>query len=156
MNKHWGYFPADDMYKSAKEIVRTLTGIASNCGNMLLNVGPKPNGTIGKPEQERLKALGRWLTVHREAIENVSPCPVSGGTYGCSAVKGDNVYLYVHWWHGSSITIANCAIDFSSGVILGINQTVTIRRDGKHIKLLDLPNSAPAPLCTIIKLTIKK
>ena len=154
MNKHWGYFPADNMYKSAGEIVHTLTGIASYRGNMLLNVGPTPDGSIGKPEQERLQALGQWLTVHREAIENVSPCPVSGGTYGCSAMKGDNVYLYVHWWHGSSITIANCAMDFESGEIMGTKQQVKIRRDGKNIILSDLPAKAPDGLCSVIKITI--
>ena len=155
MNKHWGCFPADDMYKSAKEIVHTLTAIAMNRGNMLLNVGPKPDGTIGEPEQERLKALGQWLEVHREAVEAVSPCPVSGGTYGCAAMKGDDVYLYVHWWNGSSLVIADCAMDFSSGVILGTNQPVAIRRDGSNIILLELPATAPDPLCTVIKLTRK-
>ena len=155
MNKHWGYFPADSHYKSASEMVHSLTGIASYRGNMLLNVGPKPDGTIGEPEQERLNTLGQWLAVHREAIENVSPGPVSGGTYGCSSIKGDSVYLYVHWWHGTSITIANCAMEFTSGVIMGTNQAVTIQRDGKHIKLLNLPVTAPDSLCTVIKLTIK-
>jgi alpha-L-fucosidase len=156
MNKHWGYFPADTHYKSPAEIVHLLTAIASNRGNMLLNVGPKPDGTIVQPERERMEALGRWLTVHREAIENVSPGTVSGGTYGCSAVKGNSVYLYVHWWHGSSITIADCDLDFSSGVILGTNQEVTIHRDGKRIKLLNLPTCAPDPFCSVIRLAIKR
>jgi alpha-L-fucosidase len=156
INKHWGCFPADDMYKSTKEIVHTLTGIAMTGGNMLLNVGPKPNGTIGEPEQERLQALGQWLAIHREAIENVSPCLVNGGTYGCSSMKGDSVYLYVHWWHGDCITIADCNMDFSSGIIMGTNQPVTIQRDGKSVKLLNLPTTAPDSLCTVIKLTIKK
>lgn len=176
MNRHWGYFPSDDLYKSAKEIVHALTGIAMNRGNMLLNIGPKPDGTIGRPERERLEALGKWLAVHREAIENVSRCQtigedyagsamrdetaprclVNGGTYGCSAMKGNNAYLYVHWWHGTSITIANCAIDFDSGVIMGTDHAVTIKRDGRNIKLLRLPAAAPDPLCTVIKLTIKK
>ena len=92
----------------------------------------------------------------REAIENVSPCPqVNGGTYGCSSMKGDSVYLYVHWWHGSSITIANCAMDFESGEIMCTRQQVKIRRDGKNIILSDLPTSAPDPFCTVIRLKIK-
>jgi hypothetical protein len=102
----------------------------------------------------RLQALGQWLAVHREAIENVSPCPqVSGGTYGCSGMKGDNVYLYVHWWHVPSITIANCAMDFESGEIMGTRQQVKIRRDGKNIILSDLPAKAPDPLCSVLDLT---
>ena len=154
MNKHWGYFPADALYKPAKEIVHTLTGVALSRGNMLLNVGPKPDGSIGAPERERLAALGQWLAVHREAVEGVSGCPVNGGTYGCAARKGDNVYLYVHWWHGPELTIADCALDFRSGLILGTGQAVTVRRDGKHVKLLDLPATAPDPLCPVIKLTL--
>ena len=106
-------------------------------------------------ERKRREELGKWLAVHREAIENVSPCPpVSGGSYGCFSMKGDNVYLYVHWWHGSSITIANCAMDFESGEIMGTKQQVKIRRDGKNIILSDLPAKAPDGLCSVIKITI--
>jgi len=40
---------------------------------MLLNVGNAPDGTIGQPERERLKALGEWLAVNGEAVRNVEP-----------------------------------------------------------------------------------
>ncbi len=154
MNKHWGYFPADDMYKSPKEIVHTMTAIASSGGNMLLNVGPAPDGTIGDAERQRLQAFGRWLGVHREAVAGMSRCKVGGGTYGCTAQKGGNVYLFVHWWHGPEITIADCQDNFSSGEILGIGKPVKILRDGAHIRLIDLPKTAPDPLCTVIDLKL--
>ncbi len=156
MNKHWGYFPADNQYKSITEIIHLLTGIAVKRGNMLLNVGPAPNGTIGQPERERLKALGEWLAVNGEAVRNVEPCPINGGTYGCSGMKGNSVYLYVHWWHGDSITLAGCNMDFCSGIILGTNIEVKIYRNGKHIILTNLPKNPPDPYCTVIKLMLKK
>jgi len=155
MNKHWGYFPADNHYKSSAEIIHKLTDIAANRGNILLNVGPAPDGTIGQPERERLKALGEWLAVNGESVRNVEPCPVNGGTYGCSAMKGGSVYLYIHWWHGNSITIADCDMDFDEGIILGTGREVTIRRCGKHIVLENLPDTAPDALCTVIKLRVK-
>ncbi len=155
MNKHWGYFPSDNHYKSPVEIIHKLTGIAAKRGNMLLNVGPAPDGTIGRPERERLQALGEWLALNGEAVRNVEPCPVNGGTYGCSAMQGGSVYLYVHWWHGNSITIADCDMDFSSGIILGTNIEVKIRRKDKHIILANLPQNSPNPYCSVIKLTLK-
>jgi alpha-L-fucosidase len=152
MNKHWGYFPADNHYKSPSEIIHLLTGIAANRGNMLLNVGPAPDGTIGQPERERLQALGEWLAVNGEAVRNVEPCPINGGTYGCSAMRGDNVYLYVHWWHGLEITIPDCNFEFKAAKILGSDHNVKLRRDGKRIILYSLPPEPPDKYCTVIRL----
>jgi len=155
MNKHWGYFPADNHYKSPSEIGHLLTVIAANRGNMLLNVGPAPDGVIGEPERERLKALGEWMAVNGEAVRNIEPCSINGGTYGISAQRGKYIYLFVHWWHGNSITIADCDMDFDGGTILRTGREVTIRRSGRHIVLKDLPDTAPDALCTVIKLRVK-
>jgi alpha-L-fucosidase len=152
MNKHWGYFPADDNYKSAAEIIHLLTGIAYKRGNMLLNIGPAPDGTIRPQEVERLKSLGKWMAINGESVRNVEPCMINGGTYGCSSVKADTVYVYVHWWHGNTIKIADCDLNFDTGVILGTNNEVKICRDGKHIILKDLPQTSPDQYCTVIKL----
>ncbi len=153
MNRHWGYFPADNHYKSASEIVHLLSGIACSRGNMLINVGPKPDGTLRSEESERLKALGRWMKVNGEAVRWVNPCSaVDGGTYGCSAIRGNTVYLFVHWWHRSIITIPNCEIEFIRGSILGSGCDVKITRKGNHIELSNLPEKAPDELCTVIKL----
>jgi hypothetical protein len=83
----------------------------------------------------------------------VNPCPaVDGGTYGCSAIKGNIVYLFVHWWHRSVITIPDCEIEFIRGSILGSGDDVKITRKEHHIELSGLPEKAPDELCTVIKL----
>ena len=96
------------------------------------------------------------MAVNGEAVRDVKPCSINGGTYGCSAMKGDNVYLYVHWWHGSSISISDCNIDFSSGIILGTNTEIEIKRKRKHIILEKLPQISPDPYCPVIKLTLNQ
>ena len=88
MNKHWGYFPADRMWKSPAELVNLLTGCASSGGNLLLNVGPRPDGSIPAPNVRNLKALGAWLRVHGEAIYGAGRCPASSGTIGGVHPKG--------------------------------------------------------------------
>lgn len=152
MNKHWGYFPADNQYKPISGIIHELTGVATFRGNMLLNVGPAPDGSLRQPERERLEALGKWMTVNGEAVRNVAPSPLSGATYGCAAARDNDTYLYVHWWHRDRIAIPNCDRKFSSGIVLGTDHEVRIRHDGKHLVLSGLPQNPPDPFCPVIKL----
>jgi len=68
----WGYV-SNHEYKEAGDIVDDLIDIVSKNGTMLLNIGPKPDGTIPEPEQEILRAIGRWLAVNGEAIYGTRP-----------------------------------------------------------------------------------
>ena len=65
-------------YKSASELIQELVDVVSKNGNLLLNVGPRPDGTIPEKEVELLEAVGDWLTVHGEAIYGSSPWTVYG------------------------------------------------------------------------------
>ncbi|WP_340393986.1 alpha-L-fucosidase [Paenibacillus sp. FSL E2-0190] len=63
----WCYTPEND-YKSAVEIIRDLVDIVSKNGNLLLNIGPKADGSIPAQDQEILLGIGEWLKVNGEAI----------------------------------------------------------------------------------------
>ncbi len=65
--KSWGYIK-DNEFKSARQLVCDLIDIVSKNGNMLMNVGPKPDGTITAEETEVLKRMGEWLRVNGEGI----------------------------------------------------------------------------------------
>lgn len=68
----WGYVAGQD-YKSAVSIIHDLVDIVSKNGALLLNIGPRPDGTIPKPEQEVLRDIGSWLSVNGEAIYDTRP-----------------------------------------------------------------------------------
>jgi alpha-L-fucosidase len=68
----WGYV-ADLGFKSVDELVTGLVDRVSKNGFLLLNVGPKPDGTLPEPAKERLLGLGKWLQTNGEAIYNTSP-----------------------------------------------------------------------------------
>src|SRR5262249_27345092 len=63
----WSYVE-NDRFKSISTLVHDLVDIVSKNGNLLLNVGPKPDGTISAEARERLLGLGAWLKVNGEAI----------------------------------------------------------------------------------------
>lgn len=68
----WGYV-RDIGFKSVNELVTGLVDRVSKNGFLLLNVGPKPDGTIPEPAKERLHALGAWLRINGEAVYGTSP-----------------------------------------------------------------------------------
>ncbi|WP_262708719.1 MULTISPECIES: alpha-L-fucosidase [unclassified Chryseobacterium] len=68
MNDSWGYQPYDTNYKTPNMIVRTLADVISMGGNLLLDIGPKSDGSIPKEQIEILKNLGRWTSKNQQAI----------------------------------------------------------------------------------------
>lgn len=72
MNDSWGYQPYDQKYKTSNMIVRTLADVISMGGNLLLDIGPKSDGTIPEEQIEILKNLGRWTSKHQHAIYGTS------------------------------------------------------------------------------------
>jgi alpha-L-fucosidase len=73
----WGYVKEQD-YKTADSIVDDLVDIVSKNGALLLNIGPRPDGTIPEPEQQILLDVGRWLATNGEAVYGTRPWSVFG------------------------------------------------------------------------------
>ena len=71
-NKSWGYIE-NDSFKSAETIIHQLVDIVSKNGNLLLNIGPRSDGTIPDAVQIALRDIGSWLNVNGEAIYGTRP-----------------------------------------------------------------------------------
>ncbi|MBE7499427.1 MAG: alpha-L-fucosidase [Verrucomicrobiales bacterium] len=93
----WAWSPGHGM-KSLAECLRTLITCAGGDGNLLLNVGPMPDGRIEPRQVERLQEIGAWLATHGEAIYGTRGGPFKPGNWGASTRQGDTLYLHVFEW----------------------------------------------------------
>ncbi|WP_346069450.1 alpha-L-fucosidase [Sphingobacterium siyangense] len=98
MNDSWGYQPFDKKYKSPNMIIRTLVDCISMGGNLLLDIGPKADGTIPEEQLNILKQLGRWTHKHGAAIYGTRAGIPFANYGGKSALSkdGKTLYLYVY------------------------------------------------------------
>jgi alpha-L-fucosidase len=72
MGKQWSYKPDDD-YKTGRQLIHLLVDIVAKGGNLLLNVGPRPDGTLPPTAVSRLAEIGDWMAINSEAIYGTRP-----------------------------------------------------------------------------------
>lgn len=95
MNGSWGFRITDRKYKSVKEIIHTLAGAAGRNSNLLLNVGPMPNGEIQQEFQDTLKQVGKWVAAYGQSIYGTRGGPVAPADWGVTTQKGKDVFAHI-------------------------------------------------------------
>ena len=102
MNDSWGYHKADDDWKSPKTIVRNLISCARDGGNYLLNIGPKPDGSIPEESVRILTAVGDWMDKNGSTIYEAERCKVRESAFADFTRKGNTLYIHVYLLAGSN------------------------------------------------------
>jgi alpha-L-fucosidase len=107
MNNTWGWRRDDNNWKTLSHMIRQLIDCSSKGGNFLVNVGPKPDGSIPQPSLEVLEGFARWMKVNREAIHGTGPGPLPAQpNWGRITAKPGKLYLHLfNWPANSAITL---------------------------------------------------
>ncbi|GAB3024753.1 alpha-L-fucosidase [Niabella terrae] len=101
MNNSWGFNLGDKNYKSAATIIRYLVGAAGRNANLLLNIGPMPNGDIQQEFKDTLQAVGQWLNRFGRAVYQTRGGLIPPQPWGV-VTAGEDAY-YVHILHTDSV-----------------------------------------------------
>lgn len=95
VNDHWGYVRGDNNHKSASQCIRMLAECAGMGGNLLLDIGPKNDGSLQDEQAHVLMQMGQWMHKHAEAIYGTVHGLPHGHFYGASTMSADQCALYL-------------------------------------------------------------
>jgi alpha-L-fucosidase len=152
INNTWAYNRHDTKYKSVTQLIRTLVDVASKGGNLLLNVGPTPEGTIQPEFEERLLAMGAWLEKNGDSIYGTAYGPLQELPFGRTTAKEGTVFLHIFDWPaGGSVELRGLQARVSEATLLDGARKLKFRQSGGKLTM-ELPVRAPDPHVTVIAL----
>jgi len=111
----WAWKP-NERVKSLEQCLQSLVRSAGGDGNLLFNVGPRPDGTIEPLQVERLKEMGQWLQKYGYSIYETRGGPFKPADWGVSTRKGNTIYLHILKWIGNApkITIPDLGMEIKN------------------------------------------
>jgi len=150
LNDSWGYQRADDNWKGARTVIRNLITCARDGGNYLLNIGPMPDGGIPPESARILTEVGAWMKTGGDTIYGADPCSVIRSAYSNFTCKGNTLFMHVHFWPGSDVSISGLQVKVLSAKLHKSGAPVTVTQDAFRTHLTGLPETAPdSPVTTI-------
>jgi alpha-L-fucosidase len=150
MNDSWGYHRADDNWKTPKTVVRNLVTCAHDTGNYLLNIGPKPDGSIPEESVGILTKVGGWMQRNGPAIYQSEKCQPRRSNYAGFSRKGNTLYMHVHFWPGSTVALGGLRNKVQSAKLVVSGKDVKFEQDDFRVRFVGLPEKAPDdPVTTI-------
>jgi len=150
LNESWGYHQADDAWKTSKMIVRNLAYCAHDAGNYLLNIGPKPDGSIPEESVRILTEVGHWMSRNAESIHTQDVCQPHRSNYAAFTRKGNTLYMHVYFWPGDTVALAGLKTGVKSARLLASGQQVKFLQDRFRVRFTGLPKEAPdRPVTTL-------
>jgi alpha-L-fucosidase len=150
MNDSWGYQKADDDWKTPKRVVQNLVTCARDGGNYLLNIGPKPDGSIPQQSIDIMTHVGKWMEHNSQSIYTAEPCKVTRSNYANFTRKGNTLFMHVHFWPGDYVAISGLKSKVKSAKLLASGKNVEFTQEEFRTRFTGLPQAAPdSPVVTI-------
>ncbi len=164
LNNSWGFHQGDGDWKSPGQVVDMLAAVAADSGNLLLNVGPRGDGSIPPPTVDVLEAVGQWLGRCGECIFNTDRF-----TYGLRerkdhrgdwchhgpmTARGETLYVLLRRWPGRELVLGGLQCQVLGAKLLGVKGESSLRlaQKSQRVVVSGLPENSPDPVCTVLAL----
>ena len=153
INNSWGFNLQDNSHKSKKELIQYLVKASGHGTNLLLNVGPMPNGKIQSNHISSLKEIGNWLTKNGETIYNTSQGPILPTEEYVSTQKQNKIYLHIMNPKKNTLFIDSFTKKIKKIKYFDSNKKVNYNQN-KFGLIIDLSNKIIDPIDTIIEIEL--
>ena len=153
LNENWGFNIGDSKYKSAGELERRLIRAAGNNSNLLMNIGPYPNGEIDPQFVSRLQAVGQWMSKYGESIYGTRGGPLPPGDWGVTTQKQNNIYVHVLEWNAPLLALSPLPGKISEAHALIDNAKIEFTQNADGV-ILKLPPAHADETDRVIVLTL--
>ncbi len=148
---YWQYSIKDTQFKSAAELIRILVDVVSRGGNLLLNVGPDPDGVVPEPLVERVKAIGAWLAAHGESIYGTTRSPFGPMENAWCTAKGNLLYIHLQQHPDGPLRLPKMENPIVGAKFLSNGATLKVDDATKTILL---PETLPDDSMTVIEVKL--
>jgi alpha-L-fucosidase len=155
LNESWGFNIGDSKYKSVAELERRLVRAAGNNSNLLLNIGPMPNGEIQQEFVSRLLAVGQWLSKYGESIYATRGGPLPAADWGVTTQKEDRMYVHILNWAAPLLALPPIQAHISAAKALSDGSSLEFRQSADGV-ILKVPPAEGEEPDRIIVLTLQK
>jgi len=164
LNDSWGYQGQDNNWKSTRQVVRMFAETIGMGGNLLLDIGPKPDGTIPEPAVERLEALGDWIARHESAVYGTGAGLPHGHFYGATTLSNDRTVLNLIFFDRpiDQIAVKGVRNKVRSAKLLSDGRELTYEKPGgaewtgiPGTIFIDVPEDAVDSLATVVRLELE-
>ena len=140
MNRTWGYNIEDQDYKSTKTLIHLLVRAAGKNANLLMNIGPQPNGELPAKAVQCMKEMGEWMAQYGETIYGTRGGDVEPHVWGVSTRKGNRLFIHVLDYQDKALylplkTKVKKAIRFVDGTPIAFSQD----KEGVLLKVPEVP-----------------
>lgn len=159
MNDSWGYQPNDTNYKTPQQIIDIFADCISKGGNLLLDIGPRADGTITEEQVHILQELGRWTGKHEEAIYGTERGIPYDHFYGPTTLSPDStiLYLFVKGDMNGQVTLKGISNTINRIWVVGngtkLNHHTKSKPYWSHypgLLYIDLPENLLDDYCTVL------
>ncbi|RPH31927.1 hypothetical protein EHM92_08870 [bacterium] len=153
IGSQWSWKP-NDTIKTSEECIRILVQCVTGDGNLLLNVGPMPNGEIEPRQVAVLKEVGAWLKKYGESVYGTRGGPFKNGEWGGSTRKGSVVYLHIMKWKDGQVVLPALKAKIKKSATL-TGGALEVKQTSKQV-IVTMPQGQKQRGITIVRLDLDR
>ena len=145
-NGSWGYMPSAIDWRSVREVIGLLNRATAGGGNLLLNIGPAPDGSVPPEAIERLQSDGQWVDAHGEAMYgdvNRADGRMEWMPTGGWSLKGNTAYYWCNRWPGSELAIGGLQMPVREITLLTTGDEIAFEQSANRLVMHGLPQTSP-------------